>query len=97
MKYGERHKPWIKKSDVYCVMAQIVHEAKGAIEAVVRRRITKVMYVHELKIHKIHKSHAYELKIHKTHKSHAYELKVGKIHKNNAYKLEVDKIIMRTS
>ena len=36
LKYGERHEPLIKKSGVYFVKAQIVHDVKGAVEAVMR-------------------------------------------------------------
>ena len=36
LKYGERHEPLIKKSGVYFVKAQIVHEVKGAVEAVMQ-------------------------------------------------------------
>ena len=32
--YGEKQDPLVKKSDLYFIKAQIVHEVKGAVEAV---------------------------------------------------------------
>ena len=46
LKYGERHEHLIKKSGVYFVKAQTVHEVKGAVESQVMRTnksFTKVM------------------------------------------------------
>ena len=36
LKCGERHAPLIKKSGVYSVKAQIVHEVKGTVDSCVR-------------------------------------------------------------
>ena len=36
LKHGERHEPLVKKSGVYFVKAQILHEVKGAVEAVLQ-------------------------------------------------------------
>ena len=36
LKHGERHEPLIKKRGVYFVKAQVVHEVKGAVGAVMQ-------------------------------------------------------------
>ena len=38
LKHVERHEPLVKKSGVYFVKAQIVHGAKGAVEAVMQEK-----------------------------------------------------------
>ena len=81
LKCGERHKPLIKKSGVYSVKAQIVHDVKGTVESCAQAGESQNSCVradaYELKKHK---SHAYDLMDCKTHKSRVYELK---IHKNS--------------
>ena len=42
LKHGERHEPLIKKSGVYFVKAQVVHEVKGAAEVVMHDKSQQI-------------------------------------------------------
>ena len=45
LKHGERHEPLIKKSGVYFVQAQVVHEVKGVVEAVMHDKSQQISCV----------------------------------------------------
>ena len=71
---------------------QILHEVKGAAEAVMQDEGSKKSCVQLKdckKLSKFTQSHAYELKI---HKSHAYEQESHQINKSHAHEQEIQKL-----
>ena len=56
LKHGERHEPLIKKSGVYFVKAQIVHEVNGAVEAVMQHTSQHMSCVRTDGLQNSHKS-----------------------------------------
>ena len=56
LKHGEKDEPYIKKSGVYFVKAQIVHEVKGAVEAVMQDKSQHTSYARAQR-----KNHVHEL------------------------------------
>ena len=95
MKYGERHELLIKRSAVYFVTAQIVHEVKGAVEAVMQDEGSQKSCVQAEGLQNSQNSHKPCVRPDDSQnpQSHAYEqeihTKFTKFTKVNAYEQEI--------